>query len=78
VAHPELDQLIVARVGLEYTYLVPNSWNAQSATAPPSLQALSAELRRTLDALTGPLMLQRLTAIPELHGHGLFVKEERT
>ncbi len=77
-AHPELDQLVVAKVGLEYTYFVPPTWNAAGITAPASLQAVSLELCRTLDAMTGPLMLQRLSAIPELQGHGLFSNEERT
>jgi hypothetical protein len=62
---PELADLTITREGLDYRYAVPASWR-DAAAVPPGFVELYRELCVLLENLTGPVMIRKLSAIPEL------------
>lgn len=61
---PDLASLTIARDRFGYRYTVPPSWESDESMA--SLCELMRELRPLLIDLTGPVVVRRLRAIPEL------------
>jgi len=70
----ELDELAIARENLEYRYTVPPGW--ENGGPPIALRELVTELRPLLVELTGPIVLRRLEAIPELRQRGIISPQE--
>ena len=64
--YPELAALTVSRAGFDYGYRLPESWHTGAAAGLPALCALVRALSPLLVELTGPVILRRLRAIPEL------------
>ena len=71
VRSPELTQLSITRDSLEYQYALPASWSTPAASPPPALRELVSELCVLLVDLTGPVVINRLAQIPELHERGM-------
>jgi hypothetical protein len=64
---PELEQLQVVRERWGYRYSAPAGWESQNVRETPALAELVvSELCPILHDLTGPLVLRRLEAVPEL------------
>jgi len=68
---PELDELAVAKEGLEYRYKVPEGWKGCAEGMPPAFCELVRELRPLLMELTGSIVIRRLDQIPELRERGI-------
>lgn len=62
----DLDGVIVRRNGFDYAYSVPAHWEDLGPDALEALRALATELSPLLVELTGPVIIRRLSAIPEL------------
>jgi hypothetical protein len=71
----ELDGLVVTRERFEYRYVVPESWRTGSPAALVALRSLTRELHPLLIELTGPVVLQRLRALPQVAWCNLFSPE---
>jgi hypothetical protein len=64
--HPELAAAVVERVGGACRYRLPESWAHATAEPAPALRAWIHELLPFLVELTGPVVVRRLAALPEL------------
>jgi hypothetical protein len=62
----ELADLVISRNGFDYAYTVPRTWKAARPESLDALRALNEELSALLWELTGPVVIRRLNAIPEL------------
>ncbi len=74
--YPELKELAITRKGFEYAYAVPANWkhaNERSA----ALQAVVQDLFSLLSELTGPVVVRRLRALPQLAKFGLPLSEDK-
>lgn len=67
-ARSDLADLVIRRDGFGYHYELPAPWD-QAPLEP--VRALVLELRPLLVELTGPVVLRRLVALPELLECGL-------
>jgi hypothetical protein len=63
---PELGELAIKRQGFEYAYAVPEDWKHANERSNAALQALVKDLSALLLELTGPVVLHRLKAVPQL------------
>ena len=64
---PELEHLEVVRERWGYRYRAPPEWRQRSLQDTPALRELIvSELCPILHDLTGPIVLRRLEAVPEL------------
>jgi len=73
---PELAALLITRERLDYRYSVPPAWSDPSADPPPALCELARELWALLVDLTGPVVANRLAAVPELRDRGIVPRGE--
>jgi hypothetical protein len=64
-AQPKLAQLVIHRPAFEYEYVVPEDWT-DDAKGRDALAALVQTLVPILEELTGPIVVARLRARPEL------------
>lgn len=62
---PELAELTISKVGPDYVYALPRSFNRSAGQSVP-LYELLCELRPLLAELTGQVVLHRLGQVPEL------------
>jgi hypothetical protein len=74
---PELSALEITRAALEYQYRVPDAWNRAAPEPPAALSALVRELWTLLVELTGPVVVTRLSQVPELRACGQVPATER-
>src|SRR6266853_929369 len=74
---PELVELAITRQGFEYTYAVPADWKHANERSNAALQALVQDLCSLLLELTGPVVLHRLKALPQLAKCGESLSEEK-
>jgi hypothetical protein len=72
---PELDGLSISRERFEYRYVLPVGWKDGATGALEGLRELARELRPLLIELTGPVVLHRLSGIPDLGRCGVFASE---
>jgi hypothetical protein len=63
---PELGELAIKRRGFEYAYAVPEDWKHTNDRSNAALRALVQDLSVLLLELTGPVVLRRLNAVPQL------------
>ena len=70
-----LDELVVHRDRLEYTYTLPPAWSDPPPAGLAELRALCRGLRRLLVELTGTVVLRRLESVAPLRASGLFEGE---
>ena len=74
---PELDQLLITRDTIGYTYVVPAAWQEPGAINPDAaLRELVHELRPLLTELTGLVVVHHLERVPGLRGLGLVVASQ--
>jgi hypothetical protein len=62
----DLEGLVVRRSGFQYSYQVPEPWRAFNPEPLLSVRELARELSPLLIELTGPVIIRRLSAIPDL------------
>lgn len=62
---PELARLTIQRIGLQYRYSLPDHWHVESDEPLQALRELCAALQPLLMELTGSIVVEKLTAIPE-------------
>ncbi len=74
---PELGELAITRKGFEYAYTVPPDWKHANERSNAALQALIQNLYSLLFELTGPVVLHRLEALPQLAKFGLSLSEDK-
>jgi hypothetical protein len=74
---PELGELAIRRKGFEYAYTVPPDWKHANERSNAALQALVQDLYSLLFELTGPVVLRRLEALPQLAKCGLSLSEDK-
>src|SRR5229473_4881212 len=74
---PELGELAITRKGFEYAYAVPEDWKHANERSNAALQALVHDLYSLLFELTGPVVLRRLEALPQLAKCGLSLSEDK-
>jgi hypothetical protein len=74
---PELGELAITRKEFEYAYAVPEDWKHADERPNAALQALVQDLCSLLLELTGPVVLDRLKALPQLAECGLSRSEEK-
>ena len=74
---PELGELAIRRKGFEYAYTVPPDWKHANERSNAALQALIQNLYSLLFELTGPVVLRRLEALPQLAKCGLSLSEDK-
>lgn len=67
-----LDGLLFERRGFDYAYSVPTAWAAVGRDEIHALRVLVRELTTLLQQLTGPVLVRRLEANPELVRAQLF------
>ena len=72
----ELDELVITRKSLDYSYDCPPAWKERKGDAPLVLRELVSELRPLLVDLTGTVVINHLARIPELREHGLLFEQE--
>ena len=77
IRRSNITQLVIARSGFEYTYTVPASWLHGGTEPLADLHQLALELSPLLFDLTGPVIIRRLKAVPELAKCGLPFEERR-
>ncbi|HEU0034099.1 MAG TPA: hypothetical protein VFQ53_25905 [Kofleriaceae bacterium] len=75
--HPRLQQLVIQRPAFEYEYVVPSEW-LDDLQGRDALIVLVQTLRPLLEELTGPIVIRRLSAIPELARTGVLGANEPT
>jgi hypothetical protein len=68
---PALEALQIGRERLDYRYKLPDDWSRPTPELHQALSELGDELCLLLQELTGPVMVRRLTAIPELRRSGI-------
>jgi hypothetical protein len=76
-ACPELTELTISRLNLEYRYTVPSAWQTSSEGSRLSLRALVEELQPLLVELTGGIAIRRLDSIAELREITQISEQER-
>ena len=69
VAYPELEELIVKRSDLDYSYKLPPAWE-QTDRPPALVHLVHHELFPLLKILTGDIVVRRLVRVPELRAAG--------
>jgi hypothetical protein len=74
---PELGELAITRKGFEYAYAVPPDWKHANERSTAALQALIQDLCSLLLELTGPVVLHRLEALPQLAKCCLSLSEDK-
>lgn len=74
---PELGKLAITRKEFEYTYAVPPDWKHANERPNAALQALVQDLYSLLFELTGPVVVHRLEAVPQLAKFGLSFSEDK-
>src|ERR1700681_4546756 len=74
---PELGKLAITRKGFEYAYAVPPDWKHANEQSTAALQALIQDLCSLLLELTGPVVLHRLEALPQLAKYCLSLSEDK-
>jgi hypothetical protein len=62
----ELSGVEIRRVGFEHSYRLPATWSDGGHEPMEALRAVAAELSPLLAELTGPTILRRLRAHPDL------------
>lgn len=62
----DLEGLVVRREGFDYAYKVPAEWQDARPEPVDALRELATELSPLLVELTGPVIVRRLDAIPDL------------
>ena len=72
-----VSELIIARDGFTYSYSVPAAWLRGGPEPLGDLRELMKELSPLLFDLTGPVILDRLRAVPELTRCNLVYEEPR-
>lgn len=74
---PELQNLVVARKGFEYSYTVPDAWTqSSSADAVDALRSLATALGPLLVELTGSVVVRRLATDERLLRNGVLFQQE--
>jgi hypothetical protein len=61
-----LDGVSITRDGFNYAYRLPAAWHDDEAEPLTALRALARELAPLLVELTGPVLMRRLAAAPDL------------
>jgi len=74
---PELGELAITRKGFEYVYAVPADWKHANERSTAALQALVQDLCTLLLELTGPVVLHRFEALPQLAKYCLSLTEDK-
>jgi hypothetical protein len=74
---PDLGEFSITRDGFAYSYILPAAWRDDPVAWLPSLHALAGQLQLLLVELTGPVVVHRLRATPELQRCGLFAEVAR-
>ena len=74
---PELVELAITRKDFEYTYAVPADWKYANERSNAALQALVQDLCCLLLELTGPVVLHRLKALPQLAKYVQCLSEDK-
>ncbi len=74
---PELGELAITRKGFEYAYAVPADWKHANKRSNAALQALVQDLCYLLLELTGPVVLHRLKALPQLAKYVQCLSEDK-
>jgi len=73
------ERVIVARVGLEYEYRVPETWKQPgNDEAVDALRVVAASLRVLLVELTGPVVVNRLGRLAPFRKWGIGFTDEAT
>jgi hypothetical protein len=72
----QLDGLTVSREGFNYSYRLPADWRDERPESLLALRGLTRELSPQLVELTGPVLLRRLAAVPDLRRCHLFFEEQ--
>ena len=62
----DLDGLLVTRSGFNYSYTIPEHWRGCDPESLVSVRELARELSPLLIQLTGPVVIRRLRAVPDL------------
>lgn len=70
-------ELVIARDGFAYSYSLPAAWLQTGAEPLADLRALVKDLAPLLFDLTGPVILGRLQAVPDLARCNLLSEEPR-
>jgi hypothetical protein len=73
---PELAELDIARVNLDYQYTLPSTWKEREAGTMLPLRELVGELRPLLVEMTGQVVVRHLEKIPELRERGILSPQE--
>ncbi len=73
----ELHALVVSREGFEYSVSIPESWRVRTAESVEAVRELARELSPLLIELTGPVVIRRLSAIPELQDSAILFQEQK-
>jgi len=73
--YPQLEELTITRKSFEYAYTVPADWKHANEPSTAALQALLRDLCSLLLELTGPVVVNRLRALPQLAKCGLAPSE---
>jgi hypothetical protein len=72
----DLRGVLITREGFEYRYSLPDSWREESAPGLDALRAVLDELRPLLTDIAGPLLVDRLGAVPALRRCGFLPVEK--
>lgn len=72
---PELARVQISKERLEYRFTLPPAWDEPRPENVEALRELMTELQLLLRELTGPVVVQRLRAVPELERSKLFPPE---
>lgn len=72
----ELAEVTIVRENLQYRYTLPPTWNDASAGTRRTLRCLVGELLPLLVELTGPVVVSRLSLVPELRERGIIPPQE--
>lgn len=69
----DLEDLVITREGLRYSYVVPGCWrDGASHATHATFSSFIEELRSVLVQLTGPVLLRRLDQVPEFAKSSIF------
>jgi hypothetical protein len=74
--NPELAEVAIVRVNLQYRYTLPPTWRDATAGTGRALRGLVGELLPLLVELTGPVVVSHLAQIPELRERGIIPPQE--
>jgi hypothetical protein len=75
VARRDLEGLIVTRAGYDYSYSLPEQWNRNTDEPVAAVRELARVLSPLLIELTGPVIIRRLDAIPDLQRSKIIFSE---